>query len=254
MKLAYQQEGEGSPLIILHGLFGSSDNWLSVAKELANDYSVYLVDQRNHGDSPHSEDFSYQAMAGDLAGFIEEHQLKDPVVMGHSMGGKTAMHFAVANPGLLKKLVVVDIAPKYYPPHHQQILAGLKAIEVDQLKNRRQADETLKEFVKEVGVRQFLLKNLGRNKEGGYEWKVNLPVIDEKIENVGEALPESSRFEKPTLFINGANSGYIKKEDEELFVSRFPQATIQPIEGAGHWVHAEKPAEFVNVLRAFLRA
>lgn len=254
MKLAYQQEGEGSPLIILHGLFGSSDNWLSVAKELANQYKVYLVDQRNHGNSPHSEDFSYRAMAEDLAEFIEEHQIKDPVVMGHSMGGKTAMHFAVAHPGLLKKLVVVDIAPKYYPQHHQTILAGLKAIKVDQLKNRREADETLKEYVKEVGVRQFLLKNLGRSKEGGYEWKVNLPVIDEKIENVGEALPEDARFEKPTLFINGANSGYIKKEDEELIFSRFPQASIQTIEGTGHWVHAEKPDKFLEMLRAFLRA
>lgn len=253
MKLAYQEVGEGEPVIILHGLFGSSDNWLSIAKELSSDYKVYLPDQRNHGDSPHTEEFSYEAMAGDIAEFIEEHQLKDPIVIGHSMGGKAAMRFAVDHSQLLKKLVVVDIAPRYYPPHHQTILAGLKSIDVDNLKSRKEADNALSEYVQELGVRQFLLKNLGRSKQGGYEWKMNLAVIDEKIENVGEPLPEDKKFEKPTLFINGATSNYIKKEDEELINKIFPKAKIQTIAGAGHWVHAEKPGEFLEILTTFIQ-
>lgn len=253
MKLAYREAGEGKPLIILHGLFGSSDNWLSIAKELESEYKIYLIDQRNHGSSPHSDDFTYEAMAADLAGFIEEHNIEDPIVMGHSMGGKTAMQFALSYPELLRKLIVVDIAPRYYPPHHQTILEGLQSIDIDNLKSRREADEALAKYVKELGVRQFLLKNLGRNSEGGYEWKMNLPVISEKIENVGQAIEEDARFKKPVLFINGATSGYIKERDEEMINKLFPQATVRTIEGAGHWVHAEKPEEFTEVVRAFIR-
>ena len=254
MKLSYQEIGEGDPIIILHGLFGSSDNWLSIAKELSDNYKIYLVDLRNHGDSPHAEEFTYAAMAEDIAELVEQHQIKEPIVVGHSMGGKTAMHFAVEHPELLKKLVVVDIAPRYYPPHHQTILAGLKAIDVENLKSRKEADNVLSQHVNELGVRQFLLKNLGRNKEGGYEWKMNLPVIDEKIENVGEALGEDKSFDKPTLFINGTTSNYIKKEDEEMIRKIFPSARIQPIAGAGHWVHAEKPGEFLSVLQSFIQS
>lgn len=246
--------GEGQPLIILHGLFGSSDNWLSIAKELSEEYKLYLLDQRNHGSSPHSDEFTYTAMAADLVEFIERHGIKEPVVMGHSMGGKTTMKFATQHPELLKKLIVVDIAPKFYPVHHDQIIRGLESIDIPRLNSRRDADKALSEYVPELGVRQFLLKNLGRNDDGGYEWKMNLPVISAQIENVGEALDERARFEKPTLFINGANSGYIKQQDEELIYKLFPQATIQTIKGAGHWVHAEKPAEFIEVVKAFMQA
>lgn len=254
MKLNYQETGEGQPLLILHGLFGSSDNWLSVAKELADEYKIFLVDLRNHGDSPHSEDFTYAAMADDLMEFVHDHQIKNPVVIGHSMGGKAAMRFSVEHPELVKKLVVVDIAPKYYPPHHQVILAGLKSVPVDEISSRKEADQALGNYVKELGVRQFLLKNLSRNPDGGYEWKMNLPVIDQKIENVGEALNPDTKFEKPTLFINGDSSNYIQKEDEELIYQIFPKATIQTIKGAGHWVHAEKTEAFVNLLKSFLQA
>lgn len=254
MKLAYQETGEGEPIIIFHGLFGSSDNWLSIAKELSETYKVYLPDLRNHGDSPHAEEFTYAAMAEDIATFIEQHQIKNPIVVGHSMGGKAAMRFAVEHPKLLKKLVVVDIAPRYYPPHHQVILEGLKAIDIQNLKSRKEADNTLSEYVSELGVRQFLLKNLGRSKGGGYEWKLNLPVIDSKIENVGEALSDDKSFDKPTLFINGTTSNYIKKEDEGMISKIFPNSKIEPIRGAGHWVHAEKPEEFLEVLLSFIRS
>lgn len=255
MKLAYREIGEGEPLIILHGLFGSSDNWLSIARELEDRFKVYLVDQRNHGDSPHSEEFTYTAMAADIKEFVEEHGLENPLIMGHSMGGKTAMTFAVTYPELLKKLVVVDIAPRYYPVHHDRILEGLQSIDVENLQSRREADKALAEYVAELGVRQFLLKNLGRNSEGGYEWKINLPVISEQIENVGEALEEEKRFEKPVLFINGEKSGYIQRErDEPLIQQIFPQAKIETIAGAGHWVHAEKPTDVVEKVRAFLES
>lgn len=254
MQLNYREIGEGQPLIILHGLFGSSDNWLTVARELEIDYKIYLVDLRNHGDSPHSNDFTYASMADDLLEFVQEHQIKDPIVLGHSMGGKAAMRFAVEHPELVKKLVVVDIAPRYYPPHHQVILNGLKSIDLEKIKSRKQADDALGEYVKELGIRQFLLKNLSRKNEGGYEWKMNLPVIDQQIENVGEALSKEAKFEKPTLFINGEVSDYIREKEEELIYTIFPQATIQTIKGAGHWVHAEKTDEFVDLLRAFLRA
>lgn len=253
MKLSYREMGEGAPLIILHGLFGSSDNWLSISKELESDYKIYLVDQRNHGDSPHSEEFTYAAMAADLKEFVEEHGIEKAVVMGHSMGGKTAMKFAVSYPELLEKLVVVDIAPRYYPVHHDRILEGLQAIDVGSLESRREADKALSEYVPELGVRQFLLKNLGRNSEGGYEWKINLPVINDQIENVGEALGEEEQFNKAVLFINGEKSGYIKRErDEPLIRQTFPKATIETVAGAGHWVHAEKPAEVIAKVRAFI--
>lgn len=255
MKLAYREIGEGEPLIILHGLFGSSDNWLSIARELESRFKVYLVDQRNHGDSPHSDEFTYAAMAADIKEFVEEHALEKPVLMGHSMGGKTAMTFAVTYPELLKKLVVVDIAPRYYPVHHDRILEGLQSIDVDNLQSRREADKALAEYVPELGVRQFLLKNLGRSSEGGYEWKINLPVISEQIENVGEALGEEGRFEKPVLFINGEKSDYINRErDEPLIQQIFPQAKIETIAGAGHWVHAEKPAAVVEKVRTFIES
>lgn len=254
MKLSYREMGEGEPLIILHGLFGSSDNWLSIARELEDQYKVYLIDQRNHGDSPHSKEFTYAAMAADLKEFVEERGIDGAVVMGHSMGGKTAMKFAVSYPNLLEKLVVVDIAPRYYPVHHDLILEGLQSIDTASLESRRDADKALSEYVPELGVRQFLLKNLGRNSEGGYEWKINLPVISGQIENVGEALGEEERFEKPVLFINGAKSGYIKKErDESLIQQIFPKANIETIAGAGHWVHAEKPAEVIVKVRAFMK-
>ncbi|WP_017730009.1 alpha/beta fold hydrolase [Nafulsella turpanensis] len=254
MKLHYRELGEGAPIIILHGLFGSSDNWLSVGKELSGDYKVYLLDQRNHGDSPHSSSFTYTDMAADLEEFITGHKIEDPVIMGHSMGGKTVMKFALSHPDLLQKLIVVDIAPRYYPVHHEVILQGLQAIDINSLKTRREADATLAEYVPELGVRQFLLKNLGRKTEGGYEWKINLPVINEKIENVGEGLKEEEHFEKPTLFIRGANSGYIKDADKALIQQIFPQSQVQTITGAGHWMHAEKPEEFEKVVRAFLES
>lgn len=253
MQLNYKSLGEGQPLIILHGLFGSLDNWLSIGKELADHYKVYLVDQRNHGQSPHSDEFNYAAMAKDLHEFINEHVLNNPIIVGHSMGGKTAMKFALNYTDLWDKLVVVDISPKSYPVHHDKILEGLSAIDVKGLDSRKEADDKLSDYVDDFGTRQFLLKNLARKKEGGFEWKMNLDAIRKNIEIIGEGMDEQLAIEKDVLFIRGEKSDYIKDKDSILIVQHFPNAAIETIEDAGHWVHAEQPDKFLEVLMTFLR-
>jgi len=252
MKLFFRTIGEGRPLIILHGLFGASDNWLSIGKHLSQDYKVYLVDQRNHGNSPKSGEFNYSVMAEDLAEFINEHQIYDPIILGHSMGGKTAMQFAVNYPDKIQKLIVADIAPREYHLHHQLILEGLSSVDLGSIKNRKEADEQLAKFVPEPGVRQFLLKNLSRTADGGFAWKINLPVIKKEIGNVGEPLQEGVSFDKPTLFVRGAKSDYIRDEDELLINKIFSNYRLATIPDAGHWLHAERPVEFLECITDFL--
>jgi pimeloyl-ACP methyl ester carboxylesterase len=252
MKLFYRELGEGRPIVILHGVFGSSDNWLTPAKMLSDNYKLYLLDQRNHGQSPKSDVFDYESMANDLKEFIEEHQLNAPVIMGHSMGGKVAMAFAVKYPQLLSKLIVVDISPNYYPPHHQKIIEGLNSIDLKSLQTRQEADSQFSKYEPELGVRQFLLKNLYRSESNNFEWRINLPIITEKIENVGEALDQTSKVSVPTLFVKGGSSRYIREKDEALIKKIFLNVKLASIEGAGHWVHAEKPQEFIDVVRGFL--
>ncbi|EAY26845.1 alpha/beta fold hydrolase [Microscilla marina] len=254
MELHYKTFGEGTPLLILHGLFGSSDNWLTIGKKLAEQYQVYLIDQRNHGRSPWSDQWNYEAMSDDLHEFVEQHQLQDFVLIGHSMGGKTAMNYAVNHtPSKIEKLVVVDIAPKTYPIHHDKIVAGLNALDLSQVNSRKAADEQLAAYIDEVGVRQFLLKNLYRNEEKNFEWRINLPVIGENLTNVSGGLTEDKQYEGTTLFIRGRKSNYIKEDDEAVIHQHFPQATLQTVENAGHWVHAESPAEFLEMLLTFLQ-
>lgn len=254
MKLYYRQVGEsGPPIIILHGIFGSSDNWLTISKIIAEQgYRVFLVDQRNHGRSPRSDEFDYDSMAADLMAFIQEHQLPSPVVVGHSMGGKVVMQFAMSYPGAFSKLVVVDIAPKFYPIHHGEILRGLNAVNLADLKSRNEADEILSRYEPSLGVRQFLLKNLYRNEQGQFDWRINLPVIEREIHGVGEELRNAHPVPEPTLFVRGGESGYVRDEDLPGIRKLFPNAVLETIEGAGHWVQADKPAEFVDVLVKFI--
>lgn len=251
MELFYREYGRGSPLIILHGLMGSSDNWLPQAKMLGEHYHVYVVDQRNHGQSPHSGQFDYMALQEDIRWFIEKHNLINPVVLGHSMGGKAAMNFALAYPEKLSKLVVVDIAPKAYDVRHDYIVEGLKAVPVDAIQSRDEADEALSQHVSNPSVRQFLLKNLMRKPEGGFTWRINLNVIDKNLELVGGGLLHQGVFEKPTLFIRGSKSDYILDEDRALIKKIFPNSILVTMD-TGHWVQAEKPAEFVEVVLNFL--
>ncbi len=251
MKLFFREYGEGQPLIILHGLFGSSDNWLTQAKLLAPHYKVYTIDQRNHGLSPHSDDFDYTCMAADLLEFIEDHSIDQPAIIGHSMGGKTAMNFALAHPDKLEKLIVVDIAPRAYNLEHYTIVEGLNAIDLASLTTRNDADAALSKYVEEIDVRQFLLKNLQRKSEGGFSWKINLKVITEKLSNVGVDLQYAGKFEGPTLFIRGKRSNYIKDNDWTRIAEVFPAATLETME-TGHWVQAEKPQEFVDLVNKWL--
>lgn len=253
MKLNFRKTGTGEPLIILHGLFGSADNWFSIAKELEKDYTLYLVDQRNHGDSPQSEDWNYKVMAEDLKELMDDQEIDAAYLMGHSMGGKTVMAFALQFPEKVKKLIVADIAPRYYPLHHQVILEGLNAIPVDQIKSRKDADDILAGFIRNIGIRQFLLKSLGRNEKGGFEWKINLKTITEKIEIVGEEIDSDHPFDNPTLFMGGENSDYIQESDKADISRLFPNSSIISIKNAGHWLHAEQPAAVIETVRAFLR-
>lgn len=252
MKLFYRELGEGQPIIILHGVFGSSDNWLTPAKFLSDKYKVYLIDQRNHGHSPKSAQFNNRVMAEDLEEFISEHSIEKPIVIGHSMGGKVAMNFVAKNQKQVVKLIVVDIAPKYYPPHHQKILEGLNAINLSELKSRQEADDILKNFESDLGVRQFLLKNLYRNELGHFDWRINLPVITEKINSVGEGMDVNIKIEVPTLFIRGEFSNYITSSDKELISTIFSNYKIETVQGAGHWVQAEQPESFLRVVKEYL--
>ncbi len=252
MELNYRTLGEGKPLIILHGLFGSLDNWLTLAKEFAEFRKVYLVDQRNHGQSPHDQEFSYEVMAKDLHEFIQEHGIHEAAILGHSMGGKTAMTYAVTYDDDWEKLIVVDIAPKVYPIHHQGIIDALKKLDLTTITTRGDAEEQLSKDIEDFGQRQFLLKNLKRDPEGGFSWKMNLSVIEENLEVIGQGLAPQKATEKATLFIRGANSHYVKDEDIILINQHFPNARLETIKGAGHWVHAEKPQELFEMVRDFL--
>jgi len=251
MNLFFRKTGEGSPIIILHGLFGSSDNWLSIARVLGESHTVYSLDQRNHGQSEHSDYFSYEIMAEDLREFIVEHNIQNPVIIGHSMGGKVAMQFAVDHADMLKKLIVVDIAPKSYPVHHDTILEGLNSINMQTLASRNEADEQLSKYVPEIGTRQFLLKNIARTSEG-FAWKINLPVIETGIEQIGVGLEPNANYNGDTLFIRGRNSNYIKDEDQATLKHYFPNSELVTIENAGHWVHAEQPETFLTAIKAFI--
>ena len=251
MQLFYRPSGQGDPLIILHGLFGSSDNWYSLAKVFAERFQVFLVDQRNHGQSPHSNEFDYKLLTEDILEFIREHGIKKPIIMGHSMGGKAAMNFAVRYPDQLSNLIVVDIVPKTYPVHHDAILDGLKAIPLDSLASRNDADKILSDHVPEPDVRQFLLKNLTRKSAGGFEWKINLAAIDRNIEAMGEGMKYSGKYDGPSLFIKGKKSKYYAEGDEMLIQNIFPKAEFATLD-TGHWVQAEKPDEFASLVFNYL--
>ena len=252
MQLNYKTFGQGEPLIILHGLFGTLDNWQTLAKRWADKYTVFLVDQRNHGRSPHVNEHNYLAMAEDLNTFMEDNWIHQAHILGHSMGGKTAMQFAVLYPEMLDKLVVIDIAPKIYPGGHEQILEALNDLDVAHLEDRKAADAQLKERIALFGIRQFLLKNLTREKTGGYRWKMNLPALTQNYQAILQNIEATEVFEGEVLFVKGETSPYIKEEDLPLIQTYFPHAQLKTIEKAGHWVHAEQPDALFEVVSQFL--
>lgn len=253
MMLHFRKLGKGHPIVILHGVFGSSDNWQTIGKQLADHYTVYLVDQRNHGQSFHSDGFDYQLMSEDLRLLLDKEGVLSCHLIGHSMGGKTAMHFSSTSSNMVDKLVVIDIAPKAYPPHHEKIFEAFNRVSISALQSRGEAENSMKAVIEDPGIRQFLLKNLKRD-SNGFTWKLNIKAIERNIENIGTALPKEYGFKGQTLFIRGANSNYIMEEDNQMIKDHFPEARILSIENAGHWVHAEQPIALMNELSIFLNS
>lgn len=245
--------GKGKPFVILHGFLGAGDNWKSLGTEFSEQgFEVHLIDQRNHGRSFHDNEFNYDVMVADLKNYLEEHQLQDIILLGHSMGGKTAMLFAVTYPELVSKLVVADISPRYYPIHHDAILEGLQSLDFTQLKSRGEADKQLSKYVSDYGTRQFLLKNLYWIEKGKLALRMNLNVLQENVSEVGEALPIHTIYNRETLFLRGDKSEYIGHQDEAIIQTHFPKASIKTISNAGHWLHAENPEDFYNAVIGFV--
>ncbi|NND62528.1 MAG: alpha/beta fold hydrolase [Flavobacteriaceae bacterium] len=255
MILHSQIIGEGKPFIILHGFLGMGDNWKTLGKKFSElGYQVHLVDQRNHGRSFHHTDFSYEIMANDLNEYLIHHNLNEVVLLGHSMGGKTAMYFATTYPDKVKQLIVADIAPKEYPSHHQDILKALHSLDFAEINKRSEADEVLSVYIKEWGTRQFLLKNLYWKEKGLLDLRMNLEVLSEKIDEIGKALPQDKTYHGETLFLGGQNSNYIDSIDALSIPMHFPKAKIETVSEAGHWLHADNPTEFFEKVTNFLKS
>ena len=255
MELAYRKYGEGKALIILHGLFGQSDNWNTLAKRFGEqNLAVYTVDQRNHGLSPHSEEWNYEVMADDIKEFIDTHQLQKPILLGHSMGGKTAMFFALKYPDILAKLIVADMSPRAYEPHHDLVLDALNAVDFSKINTRKEAEAVLNEYISDFGTKQFLLKNIywEDNANNKMNWRFNLEVITKNYNQILVAVPEEVS-QLDTLFLRGEKSDYITDRiDIPEIAKRFPHYTLQTIANAGHWVHAEQPEIFYQDVIRFI--
>ncbi|MCA0430655.1 MAG: alpha/beta fold hydrolase [Bacteroidetes bacterium] len=254
MELAYRKHGEGQPLIILHGLFGQMDNWNSLAKQFADlGFSVYTIDQRNHGLSPHSDDWTYELMAKDLNDFIKQHHLNKPILLGHSMGGKTVLFFEKMFPNIADKLIIVDVASKQYTPKHNDVIKALNAVDFNAVKTRKEAELILNEFITDFGTKQFLLKNIywKDSTNDKMDWRFNLKTITLNYNNINVNVPEFISS-TPTLIIRGSISDYINDDDINDFKVRFNNIEFQTVLNAGHWVHAEKPIDFFNVVKNFI--
>ena len=246
-------KGEGISLLILHGYFGMSDNWKTLGNQFSEEYEVHLIDQRNHGRSFHEDTFDYAVLVEDLFNYIKYHQLECVYIIGHSMGGKTAMLFAVMYPELVDKLVIVDISPREYQPHHNAILAGLNSIDFSVDNSRGKVDKKLTDLIPELGVRQFLLKNVYWKEKGQLAFRFNLEALTENNSEIGEALPPFTIYEKTTLFLKGEYSEYITEKEEAIISAHFTNSKIIEIKNAGHWLHAENPIQFYREVSDFLR-
>jgi len=265
VKLNFRKSGHGPTLVILHGLYGSSDNWISIARKLEDRFTVFIPDLRNHGQSPHTPTHTYQDMVNDLFKFFNDHHIQKAILLGHSMGGKLAMMFAAEYPELITDLLIADIAPKNYNSEdkpfktvlqHELILERMEELNLVAVTSRKEIDYFLSEKLKDSTLRQFLIKNIHRNKEGYFEWKINVPVLRHALNSItGEVNSEWFADRQPILgypvtFIRGLNSDYITDHDIQAIKEIYPEARIVDIPGAGHWLHAEQPEKFVEVILA----
>ncbi len=265
MELYFRRLGSGKPIIILHGLYGSSDNWYTIGRALADQHEVFIPDQRNHGNSPHHPDHDYNVMSDDLNDFFIQHNISRAVILGHSMGGKTALSFGLKYPEKVEKMIVVDISPFGYDEtsapevvSHEKIMRNLMTVQPETLKGRQDADNRIRTSIPSLQVRQFLLKNLKRNSEGIFYWAMNLPVLQMHLADIYASIMPSDNTHPddlpvfPLMFIKGERSGYLGKDEFDSLRHIFPHAILSEIAGAGHWVHAEQPEEFLKTVRNFI--
>jgi len=254
MKLFSREFGKGQPVIILHGLFGQSDNWVTVGRRIADQFHVYIPDQRNHGQSPHTTIHSFPAMADDLAEFIEEHHIENPILIGHSMGGKVAMTYALENPGKVKKLIVIDISPRKYPERitHTQVISEMMGIDIESIATRTEVEKILDSKISDSRIKMFILKNLYYKIHGKLAWRLNLEAINQSMDLLFDGIISENQYTGPTLFIRGGKSDYVPDADIPLIKSMFPETVIKTISGASHWVHADAPEELCYLLSGFL--
>lgn len=253
MKLYARQQGEGTDLISVHGLFGSQENLGAINRQLADSFRVHGLDVRNHGRSPHSHNMDYPSMASDIVEYMDDQGIEKAHLLGHSMGGKVVMEVALAFPERVEKLAVMDIAPvQYKERRHDDVFAGLFNVDLAGMTRRSDADSALKEHVEELAIRSFLLKNLYRKEDGDFGWRMNLETIHQHYLNIIDGQTSSGSFDGEVLFLKGGNSDYIKAEHREEVVSRFPKAAMREIADTGHWLHAEKPDLVSRTLLRFL--
>ena len=248
----YGEETDGKPLIVLHGLFGMSDNWGTFGRSFGEKMPVHALDLRNHGHSFHSNEMSLGAMVNDLEYYLKEHGIATANILGHSLGGKVAMQFALDNPQKVEKLIIADIAPKAYPPHHHDIFQALCAVDMDKMQNRADVQQELQKHIHDAGVQQFLLKNVYKVNADTLGWRFNLDVLKDKYEDFITLGIKPGDFQGQTLFLAGERSDYILPTDAERIYQQFPNARILPISNAGHWVQAENPTEFNQRVSEFL--
>ena len=257
MQLFHRHFGEkgNAPLVILHGLFGISDNWVTFGKQMAGeDFEVFIPDQRNHGRSEWSDDFNYLALTNDLYDFMDLEEIENPILLGHSMGGKVAMRFAVSYPGLVQKLIVVDIAPKPYQirQEHLNIIGAVQQINLEEVKSRTEVKQQLARTIDDERVIRFILKNLHRTDKNTFAWRLNPEGIANNLSRMSDSMPDGKKYHQPALFIKGGASDYILPEDEAMIRQHFPHAEIMTIPRASHWVHADAPEAFYHIITGFL--
>jgi len=264
MELFFRKIGKGYPIIILHGLYGMSDNWMTIARILSVNNEIWLPDLRNHGHSPHADIHTYESLSMDVVEFIDTHKIHKPIIIGHSMGGKVAMTLAKNNQEHIAGLCIVDIAPKNYNINetqdlhsHQHIIQSLCSLDIDKIQRREEADELLSKYLPSPMLRAFLLKNLQRT-QTGFKWLFNLPVFKKYLPQIAGGFDESWRNTSisgfPVLFLKGEQSDYITKEDYALIEQIFPGSVMQTISNAGHWLHAQNPEAFIKAIKENLLA
>jgi pimeloyl-ACP methyl ester carboxylesterase len=253
MLLHHKTFGSGPDFVILHGLFGMLDNWRTIARQLAERYTITLADLRNHGRSFHADEMDYDLMAEDVATLLESLEIDECILLGHSMGGKVAMQTALTYPDLVSKLIVVDMTPREYQPGHTDVFAALTALDLTTIADRKDAAPSMSRHMPDLGVQLFLLKNLARDPAGGYRWRMNLPVIQGSYDKLIAAVGKlGDTFDGPTLFLRGGKSDYLQEEDWPMIAHLFPQAQLATVAEAGHWVHAERPEELLAEVADFL--